>query len=120
MTGEHRDPPRVDFELETFTVCLLRYADPAPELDPEASRRIFDEHVAYLFSLQPRGKLHAAGALTGHPSLNGLGFFTTGVEEAQRLLEQDPGVVAGVYAFDLVTLHAPKGAWLFPTPAQSR
>ena len=117
MTTNHM--PDVDFELDTFTVVILSEGERAGELDDAEVQRLLGEHVQYTMGLQAAGHILAAGALVDaarEGRLTGLGFSTKTAEELRPLLEEDPGVKAGLERFKLLTFHCPKGAVAFPQP----
>jgi len=112
---EHQPPP-VQFELDSYPVTLLRVGDRRAEYDEEVVQRVQLEHVSYVLSLQAAGHVLAAGALTGHVSINGLGFFTPGTTESEirAQMDQDPAIKAGMDAYEILTFMCPRGALAFP------
>ena len=109
--------PAVDFELDTYELVLLRRPETALDFDGATRRRLQGEHNSYLLGLQATGLLRGAGAISGHPSLTGLGLFSTGsLEEARRLAEADPAVKAGLNAVEVMNFVCPKEALIFPRP----
>ena len=106
-------PPKVDFELDTFQLVLLRRGERASEIDQETADRLAAEHIAHNLMLKADGLLLAAGAVVGAESLVGLGFWRLPQEEVLRLKDSDPGIRAGLYQAELVRFMCPKGAITF-------
>jgi uncharacterized protein YciI len=117
MEPQHVGAPSVDFDLDVFTLLVLREGGKASQLDGATVQRLQAEHLRYLFGLQAAGHLLAAGAVSEKPdgeSLTGLGFFSTeSLDEVRRLAEADPAVQAGLDAADVVRFVCPKGAISF-------
>lgn len=63
--------------------------------------RLMSEHFAYLKDLLEKGKLYLAGPTLIEDDPFGLYIFETETEEeARKLLEADPSVVAGIQLID--------------------
>jgi uncharacterized protein YciI len=104
-------------ELEAFELVLLRRPQDAPAYDEETLERIQREHLDYHASLRESGHVVTNGPVLDQPdeSLRGLTFYRTGsLEEARRLAEQDPAVVAGRLSVDLMTWWCPPGTMTRP------
>jgi len=112
---EHQPPP-VQFELDTYPCTLLRIGDRRAEYDEEVVQRVQLQHVSYIFSLQAAGHVLAAGALTGHVTINGMGFWTPGAteDEIRARMNEDPAIKAGMDSYDILRFLCPKGALAFP------
>ena len=109
--------PQVDFPLDHYELLVLKAGAKAAAMDAETRRRLQAEHVAYLFELQRSGKLLAAGAVASRDDsdITGLGFFALGsIDEVRALAENDPSVVAGLDAAEVLTFLSPKGSFNFP------
>jgi uncharacterized protein YciI len=93
-------------ELESFELVFLRRPDDPRPYDEEALERIQGEHLAYHESLRAAGHVVTNGPVLDQPdeSLRGLTFFRTGsLDEARRLAEQDPAVLAGRLTVEVMT-----------------
>jgi uncharacterized protein YciI len=84
-------------DLESVTVVLLQWGARAQEFSEEELDALQERHLAYQQRLRDEGHLLAGGPFEDQPDVTwrGFGFYRTGVEEARRLAEQDPAVVAG-------------------------
>ena len=104
-------------ELEAFELVILRRPPDAPSYDRDALERIQREHLTYHDSLRATGLIAANGLVLDQPddSVRGLAFYRTGsLEEARRLAEQDPAVLAGRLAVEVMTWWCQPGAMTRP------
>ena len=86
-----------------YTVVLLRRtaAFRRPEVDA-----VVWEHGRRNFSLRAEGDLAVVLPVTSEPGdLAGIGVFTGMPEEVGRLMDEDPGVVAGIFTYELVSVR---------------
>jgi uncharacterized protein YciI len=93
-------------DLEAFELVILRRPADAPSYDEDTLDRIQRDHLAYLESLRAAGHIATNGPVLDQPdeSLRGLAIYRTGsVEEARRLAEQDPAVLAGRIEVEVMT-----------------
>jgi uncharacterized protein YciI len=97
--------------FDRFTLVLLRRPADAPDLPEEELDAIQERHVAFLGSMRERGALAAAGPFADRrdESLRGLCIYVTDAEETRRLAAEDPAVVAGRMAAEVVTWLVPPG-----------
>jgi uncharacterized protein YciI len=90
----HALDPKTPENMQVHPLCLV-YRGTAWEDKQRDS--LVEAHVRYIDGLKEQGKLGAAGRIDAPDDLLGLVIFKpTSVEEAQRLLEDDPAVKAGV------------------------
>jgi uncharacterized protein YciI len=104
-------------DLETFELVLLRRPSNARTHDDETLDRIQQEHLAYHASLREAGHVVTNGPVLDQPdeSLRGLTFYRTGsIDEARRLAEQDPAVLAGRLEVEVMTWLCPPGTMTRP------
>ena len=97
------------FDRHTL-VLLVRRAD-APELTDEEADELQDRHLAFRADLRERGHLVAGGPLVDQDDerLRGVSIMACDPEEARRLSSEDPAVVAGRLAVEVMTWIVPKG-----------
>jgi hypothetical protein len=79
-----------------YTMVLLKYG---PKAESEDARSIIWEHGRRNFELREEGKIAIVGPVTAEMDIAGLYIFNTGVDEAKKIMEEDPGVVAGIFTF---------------------
>jgi uncharacterized protein YciI len=96
--------------FDEFVVVRLLATPEAPELDPDEEARVQDAHLAYLHRLWSAGELLAAGpARGGDVMVQGLSIMACSLDEARRLLADDPGVLAGRFTPECVPWLVPRG-----------
>ena len=106
---------RVD--LEAFELVLLRRPASAPDYPEAELDRIQREHLAHHARLRDSGQIVTNGPVVDQPdeSLRGLTFYRTGsLDEARRLAEADPAVVAGRLEVEIMTWYCPPGTMSLP------
>lgn len=98
---------------QQYTIVILK-AGPNKH-EPDAGQIIW-EHGRRNFALRADGVLAIVCPVNDGSEVSGVGIFNAGVEETQRLMDDDPGVKAGVFVYEL---HSCRG---FPGDAlpQSR
>ena len=63
--------------------------------------KIVMEHGRRNFQLRRDGKLSVVCAINDGTDVSGVGVFATSVEETRRIYEDDPGVKAGIFSFEV-------------------
>jgi uncharacterized protein YciI len=104
-------------DLEAFELVILRRPAGARAYDEATLERIQREHLAYHASLRDRGEVVTNGPVLDQPdeSVRGVTFYRTGsLEGARRLAEQDPAVLAGRLAVEVMTWWCPPGTMVRP------
>jgi hypothetical protein len=93
-------------ESKTYTAMLLRATEKASQPD---SRQIIWEHGRRNFALMAEGKLPIVCPATDDSNWAGIGIFNATLEEVDRIMQDDPGVKAGLFIYELHTVRG------FPT-----
>jgi uncharacterized protein YciI len=104
-------------DLEAFELVILRRPADAPSYDDETLERIQSEHLEHHASLRASGHVVTNGPVLDQPDelMRGITFYRTGsLEEARRLAEQDPAVVAGRLEVEVMTWWCPRGTMAAP------
>lgn len=109
----HRDIPE---EFDVFTLVVLRWPDPLPEMSDDELTALQARHLAYRAELRRQGVLVANGPFVeqSDPTYRGMSIFACGLDEAARLSDADPSVVAGRLTYDAMEWWVPTGALAFP------
>jgi uncharacterized protein len=99
-------------ELERYTFVLLRRPPDAPDYPEERLDEIQEQHLAHLAELRERGVMLLAGPFGDQPdeAWRGLCIFTTGIDETRDLMANDPAVVAGRLAPDVMSWWTLRGS----------
>jgi uncharacterized protein YciI len=92
----HKLDPKTAENMQVHPLCML-YRGAAWEEKQGVRESLLTAHERYIDSLREQGKLGAAGGTNAPDDLLGLVIFRPiPLEEAQRLLGDDPAVQAGV------------------------
>jgi len=99
----HKLNPGMPENMQAHPLCILSRG-PAWEDQGGTREALLMAHERYTARLREQGKLSAAGSMGGSGDLVGLTIFRPiPLEEAQRLLQEDPAVLAGVLRVELHT-----------------
>jgi len=85
--------------------CLVILRD-GPRRNMEGADKIIWEHGRKNFALRAAGLLSIVCPIGDGSGVAGIGIFNAGVEDVQRLMEEDPAVQAGVLAFEVHTCRS--------------
>ena len=99
-------------DLEAFELVVLRRPTQPRDHDEETLANIQREHLAYHASLRESGQVVTNGPVADQPdeSLRGFTFYRTGsLDEARRLAQGDPAVLAGRLEIEVMTWYCPPG-----------
>jgi uncharacterized protein YciI len=115
-----RDPNVPDW-FDVYTIVILRRPPNAPEMLDEELDALQARHLAYRAELRERGILVVNGPLGEQTdvSLRGLSIFACSLEEAARLSDADPSVVAGRLSYDLMEWWVAAETLAFPKADRS-
>jgi len=96
--------PNIPDAFDVFTLVLLRRPAHAPDMSDEELNALQARHLAFRAELGRQGVLVVNGPLAqqSDPTLRGLSIFACGLEEARRLSDADPSVVAGRLAYEVM------------------
>jgi uncharacterized protein YciI len=108
--------PNVPDLFDVRTLVILRSGDNPPPLSEADADELQRQHLAYRAELGRRGVLVANGPTRerSNPTIRGLSIFACSLDEARRLTEDDPGVRAGVFGYDIMEWWTRAGAVTFP------
>jgi len=104
--------------LAPHTAVLLRWPDPLPAFSGDELDALQERHLAYLAKLRESGALLASGPFDHQPDQRwrGPSIFAVGLEEAGRVMANDPSVRAGRLEPVVFTWLVPEGLIAFPGP----
>jgi len=108
--------PHVPDAFDVFTVVVLRRPTDAPDLSDDELDALQARHLAYRAGLADRGLTVANGPFDEQSDLSyrGMSIFTCGPEEAARLSDGDPSVIAGRLTYDVMEWWVSAGSLAFP------
>ena len=90
----------------TYCFVILREG---PNSNQAGVEQIVWEHGRRNFALREDGLLPIVCPVGDDSGISGFGIFNTSLEEARKIMDEDPGVKAGVFVYEL---HVCRG---FPT-----
>ena len=92
-------------KLDAYTVVFLRRPAGAPKMSEPELDALQQRHLAFWAELRRQGHVVTNGPFVGQPdeSLRGVSVFRTSADEARRLAENDPSVVAGRLELEIFT-----------------
>jgi hypothetical protein len=84
----------------TRSYCIVILKD-GPERHMEGVEKIVWEHGRRNFELRAAGMLSIVCPSTDDSDVTGIGIFNAPVEEVTKIMDDDPGVKAGVFVYEL-------------------
>jgi uncharacterized protein YciI len=103
--------------LESYQLVILRRAPNPPEMDDATLDRLQAQHLAHKDRLYDDGVLAANGPVIDAPdaTIRGLSFYrAASLDEARRLAEEDPSVIAGRLVVEVMSWWCPPGSLRLP------
>jgi hypothetical protein len=85
-------------KAKAYTVVLLKAG---PNRTMDGADKIVWEHGRRNFSLRADGVLAIVCPVPDDSDLAGIGIFDATMEETQSIMDGDPGVLAGVFVYEL-------------------
>jgi len=110
-----RDPDVPD-AFDVYTVVVLRRPADAPEMSDAELGALQARHLAYRAELKRQGLVVVNGPFDeqSDPSYRGMSIFACDPAEAARLSDDDPSVVAGRLAHDVMEWWVAADSLAFP------
>lgn len=90
---------------KTRQYCLV-ILKTGPNRNQEGVEKIVWEHGRRNFELRANGVLPIVCPINDGSDVSGVGMFNAPVEEVKKIMDDDPGVKAGVFVYEL---HACRG-----------
>ncbi|GAC1619908.1 MAG: hypothetical protein NVS4B9_10760 [Ktedonobacteraceae bacterium] len=81
-----------------YTIVILRVV---PGKDQTEVKKIVWEHGRRNFVLRAAGLLPIICRVTDDSDVAGIGIFNASVEEVKKIMDEDPGVRAGVFIYEV-------------------
>ena len=92
--------------LPTAKVYCLMILKAGPKRHEPGVEKIIWEHGRRNFALRADGVLPIVCPVADGSDVSGIGIFNASLEEARKIMDEDPGVKAGVFVYEL---HACRG-----------
>lgn len=93
--------------MKSYVLCILKTGPKDAEIKGDARKEIFAGHFANIGRLADEGKLAVAGPFgKNDKAYRGLYIFNVAtIEEAEKLVQLDPAVKAGIFVPDLTSWY---------------
>jgi len=85
-------------KTKEYCIVLLK---PGPNPNQPDIQKIIWEHGRRNFALRADGLLSIVCPITAETGVNGVGIFNTHIEETKKIMDDDPGVKAGVFVYEI-------------------
>ena len=82
----------------TYSIVILK---DGPQRRQDGVEKIVWEHGRRNFALRAEGKLAIVCPVPDNSEVDGIGIFTTSLEETKQIMDEDPGVKAGVFIYEV-------------------
>ncbi len=97
------DMHRMLAATKTYCIVILRAG---PRKHEPGAEKIIWEHGRRNFALRADGVLAIVCPINDGSDVSGIGIFNASAEETRQIMDDDPGVRAGVFVYEL---HACRG-----------
>jgi hypothetical protein len=97
--------------LKTRNYCIVILRAGPKSKEPGVEKIIW-EHGRRNFALRADGLLPIVCPVIDGSDVRGVGIFNTSVEETKKIMDEDPGVKAGVFIYELHECRSFPGACL--------
>jgi hypothetical protein len=81
-----------------YCIVILRAG---PQKREEGAAKIIWEHVRRNFELRAQGLLSIVCPVNDGSEVSGVGILNVSLEEAKEIMDEDPGVKAGIFVYEL-------------------
>ena len=111
--------PNIPDAFDVYTLVVLRRPADAPDMSDGELDALQARHLAYRARLREHGLVVANGPFDqqSDESYRGMSVFACAPEEAARLSDGDPSVIAGRLAYDVMEWWVAAGTLGFPQAA---
>lgn len=92
-----------------YSIVILKAG---PKRHENGVEKIIWEHGRRNFALRAEGVLPIVCPVTDGSDIAGIGIFDASSEEVQKIMDEDPGVKAGVFVYEIHTCRSFPGASL--------
>jgi len=111
--------PNIPDAFDVYTLVVLRRPADAPDMSDGELDALQARHLAYRARLREHGLVVANGPFDqqSDESYRGMSVFACAPEEAARLSDGDPSVIAGRLAYDVMEWWVAADSLAFPNAA---
>ncbi|WP_407308129.1 hypothetical protein [Desulfosporosinus sp. SB140] len=83
---------------KTYSIVILKAG---PKRHEPGVEQIVWEHGRRNFALREVGVLSIVCPVTDGSDVNGIGIFNVDIEEAKKIMDEDPGVKEGIFVYEV-------------------
>ena len=83
---------------KNYCIVILKAG---PNINKDGVESIIWEHGRRNFALRADGVLPIVCPVSDDSDVSGIGIFNASVEETRKIMDEDPGVQAGVFVYEL-------------------
>jgi hypothetical protein len=96
-------------QAKLYSIVLLKASDNygTPESQP-----LIWEHARRNFALREEGLLAIVCPISDETELKGIGIFNANIDQTRLIMEEDPAVKAGIFAFEVHSARSFPGDYL--------
>ncbi len=108
----HKKNPDMKVEMTQYQLVFLVRGPKAESISGKELEALQEKHLGHIFKMLDAKKAAVAGPFMEDTDLRGILVFQVGsVEEAKKLAEQDPAVIAGRLKVEIHPWWVAKGVW---------
>jgi hypothetical protein len=96
ITDEHMR--KMLSQAKNYSIVILRSG---PKRNEPGVEKILWEHGRRNFALRADGLMPIVCRVADGSDVNGVGIFNVSVEETRKIMDEDPGVKAGVFVYEV-------------------
>ena len=96
---------------KTIAYCIV-ILKAGPHKNDEGVEKIIWEHGRRNFALRADGALPIVCPVSDGSDVSGIGIFNAPIEEVKKLMDEDPGVKAGILVYEIHACRSFPGACL--------
>jgi len=85
-------------KAKAYSLVILK---PTAKIMEPGAEKIVWEHGRRNFALRAEGTLAIVCPVPANPEVSGVGIFTTSPEDTRAIMEDDPGVKAGLFTYSV-------------------
>ena len=94
---------------KNYCIVILKAG---PKRNADGVEKIIWEHGRRNFALRAEGVLAIVCPISDGSNVSGVGIFNATVEEVKKIMDEDPGVKAGVFVYEIHECRSFPGATL--------
>ena len=83
---------------KNYTIVILKKTE---KIDDPGTDKIKYEHGKRNFQLREDGILSIVCRINDESNISGVGIFNGNAEEVKKIMDNDPGVIAGIFTYEV-------------------